>query len=246
LELLGDVPEFAAGVLDALAAAYRASGDLTTARKRADEAVASTAALEMKYWAMRALLTSARVATSFGDIARAYDDAYHALHVGRSIRAQVGIAEVLECLSGLRASDGHEESTRILSAADAIRRRTGAVRFALDQAEYESIVATLRTSMRDSAFEHAWAEGSALSLDEAVAYAMRGRGERRRPTTGWDSLTPTECEVVRLVGEGFANKEIATRLFVSPRTVQAHLTHIYTKLGVSSRVLLAQEGARHV
>jgi DNA-binding CsgD family transcriptional regulator len=49
---------------------------------------------------------------------------------------------------------------------------------------------------------------------------------------------------VRLVCEGLANKDIATRLFVSPKTVQAHLTHVYTKLGLSSRVQLVQEAAR--
>jgi DNA-binding CsgD family transcriptional regulator len=40
------------------------------------------------------------------------------------------------------------------------------------------------------------------------------------------------------------NKDVAARLFVSPRTVQAHLTHIYTKLGMTSRVQLAQAAAR--
>src|SRR6516165_993408 len=52
-------------------------------------------------------------------------------------------------------------------------------------------------------------------------------------------------DVIRLVSEGLANQDIATRLFVSPRTVQTHLTHIYTKLGLSSRVQLVQEAARH-
>jgi DNA-binding CsgD family transcriptional regulator len=75
--------------------------------------------------------------------------------------------------------------------------------------------------------------------------ALRGRGERKRPTSGWASLTPAERDVVRLVSEGLANKDIATRLFVSPRTVQAHLTHVYTKLGLTSRMQLAQEAARH-
>jgi DNA-binding CsgD family transcriptional regulator len=48
-----------------------------------------------------------------------------------------------------------------------------------------------------------------------------------------------------LAREGLGNKEIAARLFVSPRTVQAHLSHVYAKLGVSSRVQLAPEASRH-
>jgi DNA-binding CsgD family transcriptional regulator len=84
-----------------------------------------------------------------------------------------------------------------------------------------------------------------LSTEEAIAYAQRGRGQRKRPTSGWSSLTPTERDVVRLVSEELANNEIAARLFVSPRTVQTHLTHVYSKLGLSSRVQLAQEAARH-
>jgi DNA-binding CsgD family transcriptional regulator len=88
-------------------------------------------------------------------------------------------------------------------------------------------------------------QGPALSIEDAIAYVQRGRGERKRPSSGWASLTPTELDVVRLVSEGPANKQIATQLFVSPRTVQTHLTHNYTKLGITSRVQLAQEAARH-
>ena len=84
-----------------------------------------------------------------------------------------------------------------------------------------------------------------MSVDEAIAYAQRGRGERKRPASGWASLTPTERQVVQLIREGLANNDIATRLFVSPRTVQSHLTHVYTKLGLTSRVQLAQEATRH-
>jgi DNA-binding CsgD family transcriptional regulator len=82
-----------------------------------------------------------------------------------------------------------------------------------------------------------------LSIEEAIGYAQRGRGERKRPSSGWDSLTPAELDVVRLVAEGLTNKDVAARLFISPRTVQAHLAHIFTKLGVTSRMQLAQEAA---
>ena len=119
-----------------------------------------------------------------------------------------------------------------------------AVRFKILDADFAECVAALRNALGEKAFEKAWAEGGALSIEEAIAYAQRGRGERKRPASGWASLTPTERDVVRLVGEGLANKDIAARLFVSPRTVESHLTHVYTKLGLSSRVQLAQEAAR--
>jgi DNA-binding CsgD family transcriptional regulator len=97
----------------------------------------------------------------------------------------------------------------------------------------------------DRDFDSAWGEGAALSTEEAIAYAQCGRGERKRTTSGWAALTPAERDVVRLVSDGLVNNDIAARLFVSPRTVQSHLTHVYTKLGISSRVQLAEEAARH-
>ncbi|MCW2626681.1 MAG: putative ATPase [Mycobacterium sp.] len=54
-----------------------------------------------------------------------------------------------------------------------------------------------------------------------------------------------EHDVVRLVSDGLGNKDVATRLFISPRTVQTHLTHVYNKLGLTSRGQLVQDAARH-
>jgi DNA-binding CsgD family transcriptional regulator len=84
-----------------------------------------------------------------------------------------------------------------------------------------------------------------LGVADSLRLRMqRGRGERKRPSSGWESLTPTELDVVRLVAEGIPNKDIAIRLFVSPRTVQSHLRHVFNKLALTSRVQLAQEAAR--
>ncbi|WP_197502630.1 response regulator transcription factor, partial [Mycobacterium scrofulaceum] len=124
------------------------------------------------------------------------------------------------------------------------RRQAGQVRFPVYDAGASAAIAAVRDALGENDFEAAWTEGAALSIEEAIAYAQRGRGERRRPSNGWASLTPTELDVVRLVGEGLTNKDIAARLFVSPRTVQTHLTHVYSKVGVASRVQLAREAAR--
>ncbi|MDT5205495.1 MAG: hypothetical protein QOD34_2131, partial [Mycobacterium sp.] len=106
-------------------------------------------------------------------------------------------------------------------------------------------ITAIREALGQNEFDAAWTEGAALSIGEAIAYAQRGRGERRRAGSGWASLTRAELDVAKLVSEGLGNKEAAARLFVSPRTVQAHLTHIYNKLGMTSRVQLAQEATRH-
>jgi DNA-binding CsgD family transcriptional regulator len=106
-------------------------------------------------------------------------------------------------------------------------------------------MAALRNALGDHDLQSGWAEGAALAVEEAIAHAQRGRGQRKRPASGWASLTPAERDVVRLVSEGLANKDIATRLSVSPRTVQTHLTHVYAKLGLTSRVQLAREAGRH-
>ena len=67
---------------------------------------------------------------------------------------------------------------------------------------------------------------------------------RRRPSFGWESLTPTELRVVALVTEGLTNRGIAERLFVSRRTVATHLEHVFQKLGLANRVELAASVAR--
>lgn len=70
-------------------------------------------------------------------------------------------------------------------------------------------------------------------------------GRRRRPSSGWDSLTPTERQIAELVSQGLTSPQIAARLYLSPRTVQTHVSHSLHKLGLKSRVELAATVARH-
>jgi len=68
----------------------------------------------------------------------------------------------------------------------------------------------------------------------------RGSREAHRDTDlGWAGLTAAEIRIAALVREGLTNREIGTRLFVSPRTVQVHVSHILQKTGLRSRVEIA-------
>jgi len=88
----------------------------------------------------------------------------------------------------------------------------------------------------------------ALARTEAAlreAGGRRGRrGSRGRPRSGWDSLTPTEHSIAGLVAEGLSNPQIGERLFISSRTVQTHLAHVFAKLDMSARAQLAAEVTR--
>jgi DNA-binding CsgD family transcriptional regulator len=156
-----------------------------------------------------------------------------------------GVVESLEALAQLAADcESFRESARLLAATSNLRASNGLARPPADVAEYDMCVALLREKLGPEEFADAWDGGHALTVDDAVAYAARARGERKRPSSGWDALTPMENRVVALAAEGLTNPQIAERLFVARGTVKIHLSHIFSKLGVSTRAELAAAATR--
>lgn len=186
-----------------------------------------------------------RLARRQGETGQAEDHHHRALALRHAHRLRPGAAESLEALAGLAAQqESASEAARLFAAAAAIRNSIGLVRWPADQIAYDQDLAMVRQHLDEASFAAAWAEGAALSDSQATAYATRTRGQRRRPASGWMSLTPTESEVVKLLARGLTNPEIAERLFISRATAKTHLIHIFSKLGVTNRAQLAAEATR--
>jgi len=135
---------------------------------------------------------------------------HRAVRQHRDAWARASAAEDLAVLAG--ALPGGRGPVPILDGALADYRRCGAER---DAARVRSRLRTL--GIRRSHWRRA-----------------------DRPASGWDSLTDTERAVARLVTEGLTNRQIASRMFLSPHTVSFHLRHVFRKLDIASRVDLAR------
>jgi len=172
------------------------------------------------------------------------------LHEGLAmlLEAGYGADRLLFALDGLAVVaaglGNHVEAARLLGATARIRDDGDLLVWPSHQAAVTDLHDRVRAALGADEFERTVAAGRAAPIDEVVAYVRRARGARDRPQSGWDSLTPTENEVVRHVADGLTNPEIAARMFVSRGTVKNHLSHVFAKLGIASRAELAAAATR--
>jgi DNA-binding CsgD family transcriptional regulator len=176
-------------------------------------------------------------------------DAENLHHEALALQSVMGLrSDVVASLDalGTLAADAHSplEAVRLFAATDAICLSAGLVRPPDHHTERLDGLEMARQQLDAALFESTFSEGTALTMEEAIAYATRARGERKRPSFGWEGLTPTELRVVTLVSEGLTNPQVAERLFIARGTVKVHLAHIFSKLGVSTRSELAAVATR--
>jgi len=236
----------AAQALPELGAALIAAGRADEAAPVLDRAVKVAERLGMPGAQAAALDAQAELAGRSSDTkGRAVDLAHAALQLQADNGLWAAVVRSLESIAGHGvATRPTADGARLLAASDAARASMGIARAPHHQAGCDQAVNRLRSTLGAEAFGVAWAEGTSMPLADATAYASRARGARGRPKTGWQSLTPTEHEVVRLVVAGHTNPAIATQLFMSRSTVKTHLARIFAKLGVTNRTELASLAAR--
>lgn len=220
--------------------AAQEAGDLVAARVAIDEAAGLADKIGMPWYLAWVADAEGRLARAEGRLPATEEAHHRALNICLRHGYAGRTAETLEGLASLAVvAQSWAEAARLYGAAAALRAQTGSRRPLLEQARVDADQSALSDALGADVYLAATGEGERMSIDEAAAYAARARGERKRPSIGWQSLTPTEQQVVALVAEGLTNADIGRRLFITTGTVKVHVHNIFAKLGVTRRSELA-------
>jgi predicted ATPase/DNA-binding CsgD family transcriptional regulator len=218
-------------------------GDMETAKATSSEGVRLSREVGDLYQIEAMLRNFGMVGMMTGDTNAAKSGFMEALQVARLFDNRLAEYYGLACLGWQAASTGQPRAAaRLLGAAEALAVQTGADILGpavplLGEAK-ESTIAALGAS----AFESEFIAGKQLIREAALQLALgKSDGIGTQPADGFVAgpLAKREVEVGRLVAEGLSNKQIGARLFISDRTVAAHVSNIMNKLGLNSRAQIA-------
>ncbi|MGI5289870.1 LuxR C-terminal-related transcriptional regulator [Nonomuraea polychroma] len=175
-----------------------------------------------------------------GDTAQAVEMEREAIRLKQPFDDRLGIALCMEALAWMAADDAAERAAMLLGAAQENWRSFGGPLFGYLSAFHDTAVAVARERLGEQAFDAAFHKGAELSPTEALAYAMGRTAPRaKQPRDNSSPLTKREREIAALVAQGMSNKEIASSLVIAQRTAEAHVEHILSKLGFTSRTQIA-------
>jgi predicted ATPase/class 3 adenylate cyclase/DNA-binding CsgD family transcriptional regulator len=245
IEISSGMPVYHSWAHSILGATLIHSGETAAAREALASAKAAAQAIDNHWLIAMADHWLAVLASTNGEAGDAEQLHHEALALQRGRNLRPAIIETIEALATLAVEQqSPAEAARLFGAAGALRNSIGLARPPIAQPSYDEAIERIRDDLTTDELDAAWSQGEALSMEDALEYVTRARGERKRPTSGWNSLTPTELRVVALVSEGLTNPQIAERLFIARGTVKVHLAHIFTKVDVSTRSELAAAATR--
>ena len=238
--------------LDGLGEVMRCQGDYEQAAKFYDESLVLFRHLDNK-WRMAYLLHNlghvARAQGHYERMAALFEESFVLF---RELGQKAGIADCLAGLAAVAGVQGQQElAVQLFAASQALFNALGVRLDPADRVEYDRNLASVRTRLDEATFHVAWALGQQMTWEQILAAPEQVKRKRNLTTPHPAShfvfsqvppsasfpagLTAREVEVLRLAAQGLSYAQIAERLIISARTVDAHLRSIYGKLGVTSR-----------
>ncbi len=225
-------------------------GDLVTARSLAEKSVALYKEMGHRHGTAESLSALGKVVTAQGDYAAARTLYEESLVLSGELGEKWISATCLLGLGEVVAAEGQFAwAVQLWGAAETLRVAIGVPIPPVELADYERSVSAARVQLGERAFAAAWAQGRSMTPEQALAAKgqkpIPGSATTVSPPTYPAGLTVREVEVLRLLADGLTDLQIAEKLVLSPRTVHAHISSIYTKLSLSSRSAATRYAIEH-
>jgi predicted ATPase/DNA-binding CsgD family transcriptional regulator len=257
-------PDRVAGSLADLALAELEVSDYERVKVLCEESLAIWRQVGHKAGCAFTFSVMGRLALQQGDMERAMRCYQESLVLRQETGEKEGVAAALEGLARVAAIQGQtSKAAQLYAAASALRDTMGTPMQPTERTSHELALEALRSDLSEDAFTKAWAEGQAMPLEQAIVAAqdMQARFASSpeletiaassapsaiiTPRGNSFGLTVREIEVLQLVSLGLTDAQIAERLVISPRTVEAHVRSVLNKLGVNSRTSATRSAIAH-
>lgn len=226
-------------------------GNVVTAHSLLEKSVLFYREMGHRYGTAESLAVLGKVEARQGDYAAARSLYEESLTLSGALGEKWVVAQRLVGLGEVVAAQGQLAwAAQLWGASEVLRDALGVPIPPVERADYEQAVSYARVHLGEKAFAAAWVQGRSMMAEQALA----AKGQKPIPlliTTPTPSrsypagLTPREVEVLRLLADGLTDLQIAEKLILSPRTVHAHISSIYTKLGITSRSAATRYAIEH-
>lgn len=249
--------------LNLLGEVARASSAYKLAQTYYEESVALTREIGLKGQLPNRLANLGAIAASQGNSTEAMVFLSEGLRISQETWSWRVLPAYLADFAEVASMQGQEARAARLLGGSQAALETGLHFDLADRLAYERTFSKVRAQLDETTFAQLLSEGRMMTREQMVSYALETtevalpppmpqkapRASSHPPVpaaTGYPAgLSAREVEVLRLVAAGLTNAQVAEQLVISPRTVDAHLTSIYSKIGVKSRAAATRYAFEH-